>query len=295
MAGEIIGEQQGEKRDRDALKSAFLEGKKPTEQDFADVFESFLNLDEERVTVDEGNLEFAGSIIGKASLNVAGDITGQGNLTIDGSINDAKAKSLTVSGEITTASLKVGDKVVEQVWERTDEGASFDGDVSIGNASIAKDGSASFPEIKVDKLSIGDDEWEGLPKELWSETQPGSISYDGTVTIAGDDHELVVEGKASIKEIAADEIILGGKPLLIVPSEWNNEGDNLQHLGTVEVKELKLLGAIATTSISTLEQADSFLQNNSNIELKDHIASLHGILRKLIDEIRDLKNPPEIE
>lgn len=289
----MVSEVKGEKKNRPSLKSAFLEGKKPTEQDFADVFESFLNLDEEGIIIDKDkNLKIGRSVslTDEGNLNVAGNITGQGDLTIDGLM---KAESLNVSGEIDTASLKVGQ-----------EGLSISGSLNTKDAkteslkvtseaeikSLTVDGNASFTEVKVEKLSIGDDEWEVLPKELWKETQLGSIQYEGTVTIAGEDPELVLEGKASIDEIAAGEITLAGTPLL--PSEWEKENENLQYLGTVEVEELKLLGAIAESSFNDLEEATTFLENQSNIELKAHIASLHGILRHLIDEVKALKMAP---
>lgn len=67
-------------RNRDHLRQEFRDGERPSGQDFADLLDSFINLNDDGLAIDDDrNLIWQGLTLGESNLNLAGSLRYQNN------------------------------------------------------------------------------------------------------------------------------------------------------------------------------------------------------------------------
>ncbi len=203
MAGEV----NQEKSNRDLLKARFQPGSKPTDEDFEKVIDSFLNLKDDGVKVDEHTFDISER---KVSMNAF----------------DAESgfiKELDVAKTLDAKSLNINGKKVEQVWIKNNAQASFtgdirvDGDIKVGTGAsgiISSDGSAVFTSLDVGSLKLGDGKeeliihWQEINDGVNGIKRTGPVQIDGSATTpllqvsgAGTFHTLGIGGQVQSNEV----------------------------------------------------------------------------------------------
>ena len=264
---------------RTTLKSYFLTGNKPTEDQFGDLIDSSLNFDEDKFTIGDGKIAVGSDDLGQATLWV------KGKLTVSGSDINPPDEGIYVGGQV-----HIGNS-----FSGTNADLGIDGGVYIGSTlgtdpgihNLQLDGYVKTEEVRAK---------DGSGLKLYEDGGAlGLLINDtGNVDIGGsaDTERLRVTGTfratgnsnidgnltlASSKYVEADQIqATSGSSLALQDNSGNGisiaAGGNVDIGGTANTEKLRVTGTFRATGNSNID-------GNLTLASSKHIAT---------DEIRAL-------
>ena len=245
---------------RTTLKSYFLTGNKPTEDQFGDLIDSSLNFDEDKFTIGDGKIAVGSDDLGQATLWV------KGKLTVSGSDINPPDEGIYVGGQVhignsfsgTNADLGIDGGVYIGSTLGTDPGIhnlQLDGYVKTEEVR-AKDGSGL--KLYEDGGALGVLINDTGNVDIGGSADTERLRVTGTFRATGNSN---IDGNltlASSKYVEADQIqATSGSSLALQDNSGNGisiaAGGNVDIGGTANTEKLRVTGTFRATGNSNID------------------------------------------